>query len=34
MRGATVYGYDDFRSRVNQAVKSEYYRKGMAYLPA
>jgi hypothetical protein len=34
MRGATVYGYDDFQARVNQAVKSEYYRGGMAYLPA
>lgn len=31
MRGATVYGYDDFRARVNQAVKSEYYRGGMVY---
>jgi hypothetical protein len=29
-----VYGYDDFQAKVNQAVKSEYYRKGMAYLPA
>jgi hypothetical protein len=29
-----VYGYDDFQTKVNQAVKSEYYRKGMAYLPA